>query len=174
HVQIEAKTIDYDVRFCQLSSPSENPTTSPESPSTNIFAQRRSKLSSEHSPYTPKHFISRNDSVTMQEEASGEANDGVEDTQEGDEKDELARSYNPITPHKKKRQLSNLCNSSEDELNESSKTNKTYSEKESRGGRGGQKRGVIIIEDDIQEEENDPNEKDEEDSITPKSKKRQL
>ena len=29
---------------------------------------------------------------------SREANDGVEDTQEGDEKDELARSYNPITP----------------------------------------------------------------------------
>jgi hypothetical protein len=173
HVQIEAKTIDYDARFRHLSSPSENLTTSPKSSSTNIFAQRRGKLSSEHSPYTPKRSISRNDSVTMQEETSGEANDGVEDTQEGDEKDELARSYNSITPHKKKRQLSNLCNSSEDELNESSKTNESYSEKESRGGRGRQKRGVIMIEDDIQEE-NDPNEKDEEDSITPKSKKRQL
>ena len=147
YVQIEAKIIDYDARFRHPSSPLENLTSSPTSPSTNIFAQRRSKLTSEHSPRTPKHSISRNDSVTMQEGASEEESDmqGGEIDPDKDDDDKSTTSYNQneedsIMPHKskKKRQLLDLCNS-DDDSNETIKKNQPHSEKGSRRGSRGRR-----------------------------------
>jgi hypothetical protein len=65
YVQINAKIIDYDPRF-RNPSPANN-IASPSTPSTNIFAQKRNRKSSENSPNTPKPTILRSDSITMED-----------------------------------------------------------------------------------------------------------
>lgn len=66
YVQIEAKAIDYDARFQHPSSPLENQTSAPTSPSTNVFAQKRSKISSEHSPVHQNQGIAQLSSKKQQ------------------------------------------------------------------------------------------------------------
>jgi hypothetical protein len=140
YVQIEAKVIDYDARFRNQNSSLENLVSSPTSPSTNVFAQKRSKISSARSPSTPKNF-SRNDSIIMQEQSNDDIV-MIEDTQEDDNPDEEKSDDDDlITSHKsKKKRLSNLCDtdSESDETNEPIKKNK---EKGSYGGRGRGGRG---------------------------------
>lgn len=61
YIQVNAKSIDYDIRFrtTNLSTPNNQSTTSSPNSTTNAFAQRRSKLPS-NSPATQKSDISTN------------------------------------------------------------------------------------------------------------------
>ncbi|CAB4482682.1 unnamed protein product [Rhizophagus irregularis] len=128
YAQIDAKIIDYDARFRHPSS-DNRPSSSPvASPSTNIFAQRRNRFSSESS-------ITKNDSIIT-----------IEDTQnESDTEEDPISIVNDKSP-KKKRQLSDLCLTDDESDLSASKPieeNQPYSEKggsgkrEGRGKRGG-------------------------------------
>lgn len=90
YVQINAKIIDYDPRFRHQSTPANNLSVSPSTPSTNIFAQRRNETSSGNSPHTPKPTISRNDSVTME--------DAQEQTSDNDSNQEYAAEISQDPP----------------------------------------------------------------------------
>jgi len=79
YVQIDAKIIDYDPRFRHPSSPANNISTSPSTPTTNIFAQKRNAN-------TPKPDMLRSDSIIMedaeeQEEMSENDNDSNKEEQ---------------------------------------------------------------------------------------------
>lgn len=137
YVQVEAKVIDYDARFRSTSSPSNLTSTPTASPSANIFAQKRNKISSSHSPHTPRNNSLQEEAnvdVTIMENMQEEENDTNE------EKDDDDKS---TTPHKskKKQKLSDLCNSDSDEPNEPTKKNQSSSGKSSRGGCGRQRGG---------------------------------
>lgn len=74
YTQIDAKLIDFDVRFRHPNTPGR-PLISPNRSSNNAFAQRRNHPISDNSPSTPKSTsISRNNSVIM-EEAQDDTND---------------------------------------------------------------------------------------------------
>ena len=74
YAQIDAKNIDYDIRFRHPNSPENLSVQSVQSPSSNAFAQRRNRISPEKSPTTQRSVILRNDSVTM-EDAQEKTND---------------------------------------------------------------------------------------------------
>lgn len=136
YVQIDAKIIDYDARFRHPSS-DNRVASSPVSPSKNIFAQRRSKFSSEDFHQTSKSSISRNDSIIMEDAQNESDKDLEEDTTKMNE-DPMSIVNDKSTP-KKKRQLSDLCNT-DDESDLSA--NKSIEENREKGGRGGHsKRG---------------------------------
>jgi hypothetical protein len=78
YAQIDAKCIDYDIRFRNLNS-SETQSKSPTTPLKNVFAQRRNNASLENSPKTPKPLVTRNDSVTMEENTSDSPNEDMTD-----------------------------------------------------------------------------------------------
>lgn len=82
YVQIDAKIIDYDARFRHPSKPIDNHSTPFSSPTTNIFAQRRS---SGNSPNTKKSAILRNNSIIM-EDAGNNYSD--KEDEEGEEEEE--------------------------------------------------------------------------------------
>ena len=71
YAQIDAKNIDYDIRFRHPNSPENVPV---QSPSNNAFAQRRNRISPENSPTSQRSVILRNNSITM-EDSQEEAND---------------------------------------------------------------------------------------------------
>ena len=71
YAQIDAKNIDYDIRFRHPNSPENVPV---QSPSNNAFAQRRNRISPENSPTSQRSVILRNNSITM-EDSQEKAND---------------------------------------------------------------------------------------------------
>ena len=67
YAQIDAKSIDFDIRFRHPNTPGQ-PVISSNRSSNNAFAQRRNHPTSNNSPSTPKStFISRKNSVIMEE-----------------------------------------------------------------------------------------------------------
>jgi hypothetical protein len=141
YVQIEAKAIDYDARFRHPGSSLENIKSSPASPSTSVFAQRRDKLSS------PQTLNRRNDSSIMEDDdviitedmQEEEISDKEYDLDEENVLDEDKDGDKSTIPHKskKKRKLSDMCASG----SETDEKNQSYNKKESRSGRGGRGRG---------------------------------
>lgn len=158
YAQINAKIIDCDMRFKHPNFQSDNKLTlsSPSSSSTNVFAQRRNKISSENSPCTPKPISNssfgnttptpKNDSINLEDEES--VNDNVANEKETSTKIISSR----------KRQLSDLCNdeelnnpSDDDEPNNPSdddEPNKEFGKKAIRGGRSRRSRGQRKIQED--------------------------
>lgn len=139
YAQIEAKSIDYDPRFRNSSSPLEvSSSFSPTSSSTNIFAQKRNKSSSApHTPEPRNNPLSQN--TPQQEEESDVDSDVV-----------ITNQDPPTTTPKnksRKRSLSDLCNDNvepDPSDNEPDEKSQSYDEKgtrkdqESRGRRKSQ------------------------------------
>ena len=147
YAQIDAKSIDFDVRFRTPTTTTSSITSSPKSP-TNAFAQRRAKQSS-NSLTTPKPAIS---TVIVQEADDSNPmadadNSKFEELQESQQNFSSVQSTpttsvtpiapTPTTPTRKpKRQLSDLCNDDDDDKEEG----KEEKERGGRGGRGGRGR----------------------------------
>ena len=155
YIQIDAKFIDYDIRFRTSTSNFQSVTPSPK-PSTNAFAARRAKQSSD-SLTTPKPAIP---TVTTQE-----ADDNYNTTSTDYDKESQGSQRNfsstkstpttptPITPApisptlRTKRQLSDFCNDDDEPTNDEptdepadepkSNNKKGKGEKGRGGGRGG-------------------------------------
>lgn len=137
YVQIDAKLIDYDIRFRTSASNNNNYQSSPQRSVTNAFAQKRNK-STPNSPV--KRLITpKLDSITTE----------IDDKMSGNDSNEEEKTNQPPvedlimiddTPHKtKKRQLSDLCDSETDQPNV--KPKKDDNKKGGRGGGGGKGRG---------------------------------
>lgn len=116
YVQIDAKIIDYDQRYRHPNSSNNNlatSPTSPTSPSTSIFAQRRTKFSSESSSHT---FNSKNKPTSPKSKSVVSRNLNDDNFEDEDSNDDLAGSINPnpetSLTHKTKRKLSDLCSDS--------------------------------------------------------------
>ncbi|UZO05550.1 uncharacterized protein OCT59_025897 [Rhizophagus irregularis] len=138
YVQIDAKLIDYDVRFCTSTS-SNNYQPSPQRSTTNTFAQRRNKST----PNLPvkTHITPKSDSNTTEIENAYEE----ESDNDSDKEDTVGTNQSPIdlvmiddnTPinanKTKKRQLSDLCDG---EIDQPIKLKRSYNKKGGRGGRG--------------------------------------
>lgn len=138
YVQIDAKLIDYDVRF-RTSTSSNNYQPSPQRSTTNAFAQRRNK-STPNSP-VKTHITPKLDSNTTEIENAYEE----ESDNDSDKEDTVGTNQSPIdlvmiddnTPinanKTKKRQLSDLCDG---EIDQPIKPKRSYNKKGGRGGRG--------------------------------------
>jgi Sec7-like guanine-nucleotide exchange factor len=134
YVQIDAKLIDYDVRF-RTSSTSSSTISSPKSLN-NAFAQRRNKSTSNNSP-NRRSITSRSDSATKSD--STKSDNELEDTIQHDNTITIDDDESVEPPRKnKKRQLSDLCNTDNEAIDEvlNVKPKKTYNKKGGRGGRG--------------------------------------
>lgn len=89
YIQIDAKIIDYDVRFRHPSS-SENYSISSPSPSSNVFAQKRSQNSTENSPSAQKSSILRKNSITIENAQKEKSdNDSNEESTAGTNQDPI-------------------------------------------------------------------------------------
>src|SRR5687767_9456288 len=166
YVQIDAKIIDYDARFRHPNTPIDNHSTPLSSPTTNIFAQRRS---SGNSPNTKKSAILRNNSIIMEDAGNNNSDKEDEEGEEGEERtsqdliminDEESQEQqtSPITTTQsssnhistptqqpRKRQLSDLCDMiDEPEQPVIDKPKQSYNK---RGGRerGRGKRGKKLL-----------------------------
>jgi len=123
YIQLDAKLIDYDIRFrtSQQSDPK-----SPKSPITNAFAQRRSKFSSNDSPTASasKSVTSETAPTTIKKESDNHKDIIMVD------------SDLDLQVASKKRTLSDLCIDSGEEIDD-----KVDETKETKGGRGRGGRG---------------------------------
>jgi hypothetical protein len=127
YIQVDAKMIDYDTRFrsSNTSTPNnQSPASSQKSPM-NAFAQRRAKLS----PNSPTTRIPRSDSVTMQDvqetgdDGSGDngsnASAGMNSITVHEVHDDTSLTLTtPVSTTRVKRQLSDLCNDSDEPISE--------------------------------------------------------
>ena len=152
YAQINAKMVDYDTRLKTSNSNVQSPVVSPNS-STNVFARKRTSNSLPSSPKSSKSAILRTDSInsdTMQD-VQEVSDDDIEDADDLSESivtrthididestanDGLAKfsssqtsSASTTQTRKPKRQLSDLCNVTEEPIN---KPKRTYNRK----GRG--------------------------------------
>jgi hypothetical protein len=118
--QIDAKSIDFDVRFRHPNTPGQ-PMISPNRSSNNAFAQRRSQPILDNSPSTPKStFISRTNSIVMEE--------GQNDTSDSDLPMEEV-NVDPIIIHDNPKDQS----ANDDELSRFMEYYKNFKAQESQG-----------------------------------------
>lgn len=129
YIQVDAKLIDYDIRFRTSSSP-HDPSILPKSPTSNAFAQRRAKVSSS-SPTTPKSTVSRSTSVIThntqkttsntsinQEDSTSDLCNELESTQLSTNQTLNKSESEPTTASTHKRKLTDLCNDVESDVPE--------------------------------------------------------
>lgn len=151
YVQLDAKLIDYDVRFRTSTSNlnSQSPS-SPRSP-TNAFANRRNQSTLNNSPNRKlprsdlnkrSDSIIKNDDEEAYEEATEDESSENKTDQRHDEPIMIDDEPPTNTRKTKKRALSDLCHTddeSDQTTNESTniKPKRSYNKKGGRGGRGG-------------------------------------